>query len=502
MSGQLGKRLVKACLLNDVRGITVILLGACIYLILFSTFGHPEISSITLEPSHAFPRKLWQLWKTDPVRFDEKMAQRVRTWTKENPTLRYEVLSDANALAYVKQTFGPHGFNRPDIVSTYQDLTATIVKADFLRYLIMYAEGGIYADVDVEAIEPFDDWIPRHFQEHDLDMIVGVETDQPEFRDHRLLGVKSQSFCQWTFASKRRAPAMMRLINNIVRWLRELKRSQDRELPNLSFDFDTVLNITGPSAFTSAILAEMSASAGHTIDWDEFHRLRDAKVVERILVLPAQAFAAATGHSESGSHHSMGALVRHYFGASGWTKEHQRYKHPAYGSVEKCNWNAECVRLWDANTATFDALSEQEQLDFLANLQASEKAPPQAANDQQTQEGETSEDTGANANSDETDQQQSDSDQEASPPDSNGDATDLQTEVSDADTEGADESAHDEAIAEIDVDHESGTISDNSFDSDIKYEIPNAATLETLLTQEQYDIADATTLEKLLMDDT
>jgi hypothetical protein len=32
-----------------------------------------------------------------------------------------------------------------------------------------------------------------------------------------------------------------------------------------------------------------------------------------------------------------------------------------YGEVEKCNWEVECVKMWDYNTALFDGLTEEEK---------------------------------------------------------------------------------------------------------------------------------------------
>lgn len=34
--------------------------------------------------------------------------------------------------------------------------------------------------------------------------------------------------------------------------------------------------------------------------------------------------------------------------------------------MEKCNWDPECVALWDANTAFFENLPEEDQLKMIA----------------------------------------------------------------------------------------------------------------------------------------
>lgn len=128
-----------------------------------------------------FPKKIWQTWKIDPLDFEVRDSERARSWPRLNPGHRYEVLTDSNDLHYVEEHFGPGpgGLNRPDIVNMYRSLNATIIKADLLRYLMMYIEGGVYADIDVEALKPIDQFIPSHIDEGDVDLVVSVEIDEP-----------------------------------------------------------------------------------------------------------------------------------------------------------------------------------------------------------------------------------------------------------------------------------------------------------------------------------
>lgn len=255
--------------------------------------------------------------------------------------------------------------NRPDIVNTYKSLNARIIKSDLLRYLIMYVEGGVYADIDVEAIRPIKRFLPKIYDEAEVDMVIGIEVDEPSFASHPVLGSKAQSFCQWTFMCKARLPVMMRLIENIMKWLHDLSIKQGKPISELYLDFNEVLTGTGPSAFTIAILAEMSKTIGKPVLWDKFTGLTEAKLVGGVLVLPVEAFAAGTGHSDSGTHKGKGAMVKHHFHASSWPSKHPRFKHPVYGEVEKCNWDLECVKLWDANIAFFDGLPEEERLEII-----------------------------------------------------------------------------------------------------------------------------------------
>ncbi|KAK2072007.1 hypothetical protein P8C59_006386 [Phyllachora maydis] len=331
-----------------------------------------------------FPPKIWQVWKMDPLHFDERDHDVSNSWVENNPDYRYEVLTDGNQERYVEFHYGPQGFNRPDIVDFFRNVQAAIVKSDLLRYLVMYAEGGIYADIDVEAIRPLNKFIPDRYDVKDIDMVIGVEIDEPDWKDHAILGSKCMSFCQWTFMCKPQLPVMMRLIEQVMAWLNKVAKEQKVPISNVDLNFDEIISGTGPSAFTNAIIADMNergarpaagsgpgASSGPPskqgpITWDMFHDMRESKLIGRVLVLTVEAFAANQGHSDSGAHEARAALVRHHYHASNWPSRHHRFTHPVYGQVEACNWNDDCVNTWTENVERFKTLDEDEQKRLIA----------------------------------------------------------------------------------------------------------------------------------------
>ncbi|OAQ71980.1 glycosyltransferase family 32 [Pochonia chlamydosporia 170] len=384
-------------------------------------------------PGSTFPQKVWQTWKIDPLLFGITETARAMTWVKQNPQMRYEVITDASDMTYVEQHFGPDGFNRPDIVEFYRNVNLRIIKADLLRYMILYAEGGIYADIDVEAIKPFHRFIPERHDEHDYDLIVGVEVDMPQFRNHHILGQKSQSFCQWTIISRPRHPVMLHLIENIMKWFKAVARKQRVPIGKVELDFDQVITGTGPSAFTTAVLQEMNrVTQGPKVTWDDFHNLDESKVVGRVLVLTVEAFCAGQGHSDSGNHGSRGALVKHHYHASNWPSKHRRYRHPAYGQVEECNWNAECVAQWDKDVAEFDKLPEAEKKKIIVErlkllqppppVQEAEVKPKPQPQEEPGKEAEAKKEPGQEAEAQPKDQPQKDQPQKELEPGKEGDA--------------------------------------------------------------------------------
>ena len=82
-------------------------------------------------------------------------------------------MTDLSGDAYVKEHFA----HRPDIMDTFLALPFPILKADFLRYLLLFNEGGIYFDLDVSCEgPPIHDWVPEQYKK-DAGLVVGWEFD-------------------------------------------------------------------------------------------------------------------------------------------------------------------------------------------------------------------------------------------------------------------------------------------------------------------------------------
>ncbi|EFQ28934.1 glycosyltransferase sugar-binding region containing DXD domain-containing protein [Colletotrichum graminicola M1.001] len=66
----------------------------------------------------------------------------------------------------------------PTVTSSdlFTSMKDQIVKADFLRYLILLREGGVWADIDVYPRQPLSKWIPEKFLDS-INMVIGIEND-------------------------------------------------------------------------------------------------------------------------------------------------------------------------------------------------------------------------------------------------------------------------------------------------------------------------------------
>jgi mannosyltransferase OCH1-like enzyme len=66
-----------------------------------------------------------------------------------HPDWEYRLWTDADNLEFVKREY-------PDFYDVFVKLPKNIMRADVIRYLLLYRLGGLYMDLDYEMLRPFD----------------------------------------------------------------------------------------------------------------------------------------------------------------------------------------------------------------------------------------------------------------------------------------------------------------------------------------------------------
>ena len=92
------------------------------------------------------PKIIFQTWKTYDVPDNWKYGQ--KTVKEKNKDWKYVLLSDEDNLRIVKQHF-------PDFLPYFVNFKYNIQRADAIRYMILYLYGGVYLDLDYQALKPF-----------------------------------------------------------------------------------------------------------------------------------------------------------------------------------------------------------------------------------------------------------------------------------------------------------------------------------------------------------
>ncbi|PSS28088.1 glycosyltransferase family 32 protein [Amorphotheca resinae ATCC 22711] len=271
-----------------------------------------------------FPAYIWQTWKYTPASgdFGESFRPAEASWSEKHPGFIHEVITDQVAVHLLRHLYA----SVPEVLEAYNSLPLPVLKADFFRYLILLARGGIYSDIDTHAIKSAADWLPDSVPREAIGLVVGIEAD-PDREDWAQWYSRRIQFCQWTIQAKPGHPVLRDVVANIT--LRTLQKKKDGSLK--SFQDKNVIEFTGPAVWTDAIFDymndekyfDMNTGSGN-ITWRDFTGMTAPKKVGDVVVLPITSFSPGVGQMGAGDYDDPMAFVMHEFEGT-WKPESERH---------------------------------------------------------------------------------------------------------------------------------------------------------------------------------
>lgn len=109
----------------------------------FRTQLLPSLTVCDCEPM--IPPLLSQTWKSHTL--PTEAARFRQGWQSLNPQLECRLFDDAEAREVVREVAPGH-------LGTYDALPYPVMRADIFRYAVLYRDGGLYADIDMECFKP------------------------------------------------------------------------------------------------------------------------------------------------------------------------------------------------------------------------------------------------------------------------------------------------------------------------------------------------------------
>lgn len=205
------------------------------------------------------------------------------------------------------------------LLDTYLDLKIPILKADLLRYLLLYQDGGIWNDLDVFCgSTPIAEWIPEEFRK-EAALVVGLEFDVGIDLGWSKTFVRQ--FATWTMMAKPKSPHLLYVIEDILQAIDEKARDNEVPISELRFDMiGDVVDLTGPRRFTNGIYKSLSTMLNETIDQGNVTHVMEPKMIGDVLVLPGYSFASGSNRYEKNFTVPLPLVVHHYAGS--WKNDH------------------------------------------------------------------------------------------------------------------------------------------------------------------------------------
>lgn len=280
-----------------------------------------------------------------------------------------KLVNDERATAFVTTELSAI----PDIATVFKAYPHNVLRADLLRYLLLWYYGGFYADIDVfparsiktcPALQSFfaETKGPGEQIPPNVSLVVGIEVDEPYASSqfmHDWHWTRSYGLIQYTmYAPRRFSPILREVIVHVLSHTRKHNKEYGGFFRSASYNEKTILGVTGPDVFTDAILETLSSSLPSThpfiqdsvaadtgmndlvspitgeieerVSWAPFHRLQDRVCVEDnetlygasnggLCVLPISVWGNGQRHSKAGGFNDIDACINHRFGRT-WKK--------------------------------------------------------------------------------------------------------------------------------------------------------------------------------------
>ncbi|CAJ2504281.1 Uu.00g116750.m01.CDS01 [Anthostomella pinea] len=268
-----------------------------------------------------FPAYVWQTWKYTPASAEFQFRDQEASWTEQHPGFVHEVITDQVAVHLLRLLYAAV----PEVLDAYDALPEPVLKADFFRYLILLARGGIYSDIDTVALKSALDWLPDALPKESIGLVVGIEADpdRPDWKDWYSRRIQ---FCQWTIQAKPGHPVLRDIVSRIT--AETLRRKRDGVF--VSRD-KSVVEFTGPAVWTDTVFDyfndaryfDMRHSLGN-ITYLNFTGIEIPKKVGDVVVLPITSFSPGVGQMGAKDYDDPMAFVKHDFEGT-WKPEHERH---------------------------------------------------------------------------------------------------------------------------------------------------------------------------------
>lgn len=264
-------------------------------------------------PSYGIPPTIWQIYFGYKP-FD-RLGETIESWVRTNQDYSYKLVSDQGANEFVEK----HYADRPEIMRTFLEITYPVFRADFLRYMLLESEGGVYSDIDTTAKKPIRDWVPSQLH-NSTRAIVGIEYDQLEAAEPSHGFAERMAFCQWTMAASKGHPMLRAAVEAVSTSLNKAAEQRGQALSDLQVLDGDVGLVTGPGIWTTTVFESLSIATGTNVSYRNITGMKEPRLFGDILVVPVDGFGSGQPHSGSSDADGETALVRHQWTMS-WRKD-------------------------------------------------------------------------------------------------------------------------------------------------------------------------------------
>ena len=149
-----------------VVSITLLVLTAIVY---YHVLGKRRTSRshcpTQQSTAHPIPRRIFQTWKSRHIQRADFLRWQ-KTWKEKHPGYSYTLWDDEDNYAFMSHHY-------PWFMKRYDSYNHNIKRADAVRYFYLFHYGGIYVDLDFEALTSHEHLLQQYDRESSVGVILG-----------------------------------------------------------------------------------------------------------------------------------------------------------------------------------------------------------------------------------------------------------------------------------------------------------------------------------------
>lgn len=208
---------------------------------------------------------IFQIWKGNPANengvientLQPDVQVLVNRWIDANPDHVHSIISISDAEDTVADMLRP---TVPEVVDALRLLPHERLKFEFLKYLILFLQGGVYADIDTINVKPIKYWYKSSMVPTKVWLGIDSDLNDPNWMDHY---VRRLSFNNNIMRSKSHHPLLARLIARITFIIFTQKQTidsinWDTEFFNVDASGAPLIQFTGTSILTDTAFEYMN----------------------------------------------------------------------------------------------------------------------------------------------------------------------------------------------------------------------------------------------------
>lgn len=215
-----------------------------------------EIRGMASEKSApSIPRILHQTWKDRSI--PPALARFQRTWQVHHPDWTYFLWTDADNRNFIERHY-------PWFLRIFDSYPENIMRADAVRYFLLYHYGGVYVDLDYECVKPLDPLLAGK------QVVLGTEPDAHMYGHLPTIQPFDKMLCNALMASQPRHPFWEHVLKNLIAY----RRAPDP------------LDATGPFFLTRAYESYQARESISIVSEDVLYTITVGENQERFLLNP------------------------------------------------------------------------------------------------------------------------------------------------------------------------------------------------------------------------